>query len=144
MTKQETRSKRSATQRSTQKTEAKQDNTGGRGVSELARKALTLGLSGLFLTEGTIRRTVGEALPRDWLDFALDQSERTRAEFLERLARELVGVIETLDLAALAERLLDGRTLEIQAQIRLRPETRKDRKQRVGVEFSVIAGNDKK
>jgi hypothetical protein len=78
-----------------------------------------LGLSGFFLTEETIRRALGDTLPKDWADFAADQSERTRKEFLERLSYELAQTLEKVDLAAVLRELLEGRTLEVRAEIRL-------------------------
>ena len=97
-------------------------DTGGRlgGVPELVRRALAFGLSGFFLTEEAIRKAVGDTIPRDWADFAVEQSERARREFLERLSYEIGQSLENLDLAAVLRQLLDGRTLEIRAEIRLR------------------------
>jgi len=91
------------------------------GLPELLRRVITTGLSGLFTTNEVVRRAVGEAMPREWVDFAVDQSERTRAEFIERLAGELARTLESLELVEMAERLLDGRTIEIRAQIQLLP-----------------------
>jgi len=78
-----------------------------------------MGLSGFFLTESTIRKAVGDTIPKDWVDFAVDQSDRTRAELLERLSLEVGRSIESIDFASVLERLMDGRTLEISAKIRL-------------------------
>ena len=55
------------------------------------------------------------------VDFAVDQSDRTRADLLERLSDEVGRSIERIDYAAILERLLEGRTLEINAQVRLGP-----------------------
>jgi hypothetical protein len=88
-------------------------------LPELARRVIGLGLSGFFLTEETIRRALGDTLPKDWADFAADQSERTRKEFLERLSYELAQTLEKVDLAAVLRELLEGRTLEVRAEIRL-------------------------
>jgi hypothetical protein len=90
-------------------------------LPELMRRALSVGFSGFFLTESAVRRALGDTLPRDWVDFAVEQSERTRAEFLERLSHELARSLEHMDLGAALAGLLEGRTLEIQAQIRLGP-----------------------
>lgn len=90
-------------------------------VPDLLRRALTLGLSSFFTTNEAVRRAVGEAVPKDWIDFAVDQSERTRAEFIERLAGELARTLESIDLAAIAERMLAGRTIDVKAQIKLLP-----------------------
>lgn len=105
------------------------------GLPDLLRRVITTGLSGLFTTNEVVRRAVGEAMPREWVDFAVDQSERTRAEFVERLAGELARTLESLELVEMAERLLDGRTIEIRAQVQLLPREGKLRTQRLDVGF---------
>lgn len=89
-------------------------------VFEAVRRALTVGLAGLFTTNEIVRRAVGDAMPRDWVDFAVDQSERTRQELVDRLAGELARTIEGIDLPGMAERLLEGRVIEVNARIQLR------------------------
>jgi hypothetical protein len=88
-------------------------------LPELAKRALALGLSGFFSTEETIRKALGDTLPKDWTDFAVDQSERTRKEFLERLSYEIAQSLEKVDVAGVLRELLEGRTLEVHAEIRL-------------------------
>ncbi len=97
------------------------EDTAGRPpvIPDLVRRALALGLSGFFLTEEAFRKALGDTLPKDWTDFAAEQSERTRKEFLERLSYEIAQSFEKIDLAAILEQLLEGRTLEVKAQIRL-------------------------
>ncbi len=96
-------------------------DTGGRlpALPELVRKAFSLGFSGFFLTEEVIRKALGDTIPKDWTDFAADQSERARREFLERLSFEIAQSLEKIDVAAVLRELLEGRTLEIRAEIRL-------------------------
>jgi hypothetical protein len=96
-------------------------DTSGRlpALPELVRKAFSLGFSGFFLTEEAIRRALGETIPKDWTDFAVEQSERARREFLERLSFEIAQSLEKIDVAAVLRDLLEGRTLEIRAEIRL-------------------------
>jgi hypothetical protein len=89
-------------------------------IPELMRRAIAMGLSGFFFTEEAIRKALGEALPKDLQDFAVDQSRRTRAEFLERLSYEIGRTLENVDVAAVIAQLLEGRTLEVTARIRLR------------------------
>ena len=88
-------------------------------LPEIARRALSIGLSGVFLTEETIRKALGDSLPKDWMDFAVEQSDRTRKEFLERLSFEIAQTLEKVDLATALRELLEGRTLEVRAEIRL-------------------------
>jgi hypothetical protein len=89
-------------------------------LPELMRRALSMGLSGFFLTEEAVRKALGDTLPKDWIDFAVDQSERTRKEFLERLTFEMGRSLENVDVASALRDLLEGRTLEIRAEVRLR------------------------
>ena len=94
--------------------------TGARSaIPELMRRAIAMGLSGFFFTEEAIRKALGEAMPKDLQDFAVDQSKRTRAEFLERLSYEIGRTLENVDVAAVIAQLLEGRTLEVNARIRL-------------------------
>jgi hypothetical protein len=88
-------------------------------LPDLLRKALAVGFSGFFLTETAIRKALGDTVPKDWIDFAIDQSERTRAEFIERMTFEVARSLENVDLAAVLTRLLEGRTLEVKAEVRL-------------------------
>jgi len=92
---------------------------GGGLLPDMARRALAFGLSGFFLTEETIRKAIGETLPKDWQDFALHQSERTRKEFMERLSFELAQSLENIDVVSVMEQLLSGRTIEVKATFRL-------------------------
>jgi hypothetical protein len=96
-------------------------DTGGRlpVLPELVRKAFSFGFSGFFLTEEAIRKALGDTIPKDWTDFAVDQSERARREFLERLSFEIAQSLEKIDVAAVLRELLEGRTLEVRAEIRL-------------------------
>ncbi len=116
--------RRAASGRSPGKGEGPGDEEAGGwvpGLPDLIRRAFSLGLSGFFLTEEALRKALGDKVPRDWVDFAVEQSDRTRAEFLERLAAEIARVFQESDLAALVEQLLEGRTVEVSARIRLGP-----------------------
>jgi hypothetical protein len=89
------------------------------GIPELVRRALSAGFSGVFMTGEALRDAIGDSLPREWADFAADQSARTRSEFIERLSAEMGRAIEGVDWAVVLAALLEGRTLEVTAQIRL-------------------------
>jgi len=108
-------------------------------IPELMRKAFSVGFSGFFLTETAIRKALGDALPQDWVDFAVEQSERTRAEFIERLSFEVARSLEAVDLGAVLAELLEGRTLEVKAEIRLGA---KDAEGRPGKIRVAVAGGE--
>ena len=88
-------------------------------IPELVRRALSAGFSGIFMTGEALREALGDSVPREWADFAADQSARTRSEFIERLSTEMGRAIEKVDWALVLAALLEGRTLEVTAQIRL-------------------------
>lgn len=90
-------------------------------LAEFMRRAMALGLSGFFTTEEAIRKALGDTLPKDWVDFASQQSERTRAELLDRFSAEFGRVMENIDPAELLGQLLEGQTIEVKAEVRLAP-----------------------
>jgi len=89
---------------------------------------LTLGFTGFFMTEEALRKALGDSVPRDVIEFVLDQSQRMRGEFLERVSRELGRVLERVDPVEVARRLLEGRTVEVSASFRLVPERKRKRR----------------
>jgi hypothetical protein len=89
-------------------------------VPELVRRAVAMGLSGFFSTEEAVRRAVGDTLPKDWTEFLAETSDRTRAEFLDRLTREIGRVLEGVDIAAIIREYLDSRDLTVKAELKFR------------------------
>jgi len=90
-------------------------------VPDLLRRLLGLGFAGLFTTEEVLRKALGDSVPREWLEFAAQQSERTRRELAERVAAEVGRSLDGIDLERLAERLLRGHTFEVSARVRFVP-----------------------
>jgi hypothetical protein len=101
---------------------------GARFLPELLRRGLTLGFTGIFVTEEAIRRALGDSVPRDMLEFMVEQTERTRNEFLDRLSREFGRALNRLDPVEIAKRLLEGRSIEVTAEFRLVPKERMRRR----------------
>jgi len=90
-------------------------------VPDFVRRALELGFASFFTTEQTIRRAVGETIPKDWIDFVSAQSDRTRKEMTDAIVSEAARSIERIDLMDTLDGLFSGRTIEINAKIRLAP-----------------------
>jgi hypothetical protein len=102
----------------------KESSAGGKAresgaIPDLVRRALAAGFSGIFMTGEALREALGDSVPREWADFAADQSARTRTEFIERLSAEMGRALEKIDWALVLAALLEGRTLDVTAQIRL-------------------------
>lgn len=94
------------------------DVTSG-GIPDFVRRALTAGFSGFFLTGEALREALGDSLPKEWAEFAAEQSARARSEFIERLSVEMGRAVEGIDWTAVLANLLAGHTLEVNARIRL-------------------------
>jgi hypothetical protein len=109
------------TQKRTSPPIEEEDNGAAGFLPDLLRRGLTLGFTGFFLTEEAVRKALGESVPRDLMDFILSQSERTRAELLDRISKEFARALSTVDPVELMKRLLEGRGIEVSARIRLTP-----------------------
>ena len=101
-----------------------QDSLGA--IPELMRRAIALGLTGFFTTEEAVRRALGDTVPKDWTDYIAESSDRTRGEFLDRLSREIARTLKEVDLAAVLQQLLEGRTLRVNAEFSLSGEPEAD------------------
>jgi hypothetical protein len=112
--------KKKTTRKSTSLPVEEEDNGAG-FFPDLLRRGLALGFTGFFLTEEAVRKALGESVPRDLMDFILTESERTRGEFLDRISKEFARALSTLDPVELVKRLLEGRSIEVSATIRLVP-----------------------
>ena len=88
-------------------------------IPELMRRAIALGLTGFFSTEEAVRRAIGDTVPKDWTDYISESSDRTRSDFLDRLSREIAKTLKDIDLAAVLQELLEGRTLKVNAEFKL-------------------------
>jgi hypothetical protein len=86
---------------------------------DILRRGLAVGFTGLFMTEEALRRALGDSVPRDWIEFFVEQSDRTRAELVDRISKEFGRVLSALDPVEVMRRLLDGQTLEVSAKVRL-------------------------
>lgn len=114
-----------------------EDNGTGGFLPDLLRRGLTLGFTGFFLTEEAVRKALGDSVPRDLMDFILAQSERTRVEFLDRISKEFARALSNLDPVEVVKRLLEGRSIEVSAQIRLVPSTPRPGRRGAGFKVSL-------
>lgn len=113
-----------------------QETRSSGGVQDAFRKMMALGLSGFFTTEAAIRGALGDTVPREWVDFVSEQSERTRAEFTQKMAEEFGKILADVDLVELAEQLLEGRTVEVKAEFKLGPRDTQSKTTKAGRETS--------
>ena len=78
------------------------------------------------------------------MDFAVDQSDRTRAQFVEKRASEIAAVLEAMDVDEIIRRTLAEHKVEVKAEIRLVPEATKGRKELGSMRVTMAGGGKRK
>ncbi len=98
----------------------------GTGVGELVRRALLAGVGAVFMTEEQIRKTVNELkLPKEALSYLLTQADKTRTEAGRILRREVRRFLNSERFRQQVFDLVSGLTLEVKAEVRLKPQSLK-------------------
>ncbi len=98
----------------------------GRGMGgilpDVFKRAVLTGMGALFMTEEGIRNMVGEMkLPKDALAFLMSQAEKTRSEVVRVMTQEIRRFLESETLRREMVKVLSSVTLEVSAQIKLKP-----------------------
>jgi hypothetical protein len=119
--------------------DAKEQEESLGAIPELMRRAIALGLTGFFTTEEAVRKALGDTLPKDWTDTIAESSDRTRSEFLDKLSREIARTLKEVDLAAVLQRLLEGQTLRVNAEISFGDDSGTGRRASVRLEKTIEA-----
>ncbi len=90
-------------------------------LREAVRRTASVGFSGFFATEDAVRRAFNEAVPRDWVDYARDQSAELRAELIERMSAEFGAWLRTIDMTQIMSKLLAENDFELKISISTAP-----------------------
>jgi len=94
-------------------------------ATDFMRRALVAGVGALFLTEEGIRNLVGELkLPKELIGALLAQADKTKQEVVLTLGEELRRFFESAQLHQELRKLLTDVTIEVKAEVRLRPDSR--------------------
>ena len=92
-------------------------------VGDIVRKAVMAGVGAVFMTEEGIRKTVSELkLPKEALGYLSTQADRTRREASRIVRKELRRFLNSDAFKDQVSQFLSGMTLEIKAEIRLKPD----------------------
>jgi hypothetical protein len=91
-------------------------------ATDFMRKALVAGAGALFLTEEGIRSLVGELkLPKELIGTLLAQADRTKQDVVRVLGEEVRRFLESAALHEELGKLLSDMTIEVKAEVRLKP-----------------------
>src|SRR5271170_1099620 len=92
-------------------------------AADLVRKALTVSIGAIFLTEESLRSLVSEfKLPKELLAGILDSANKAKNDFLQNLSRDVIGRIQDrIDPRALIEEILRNNEIDLNIKVRLKP-----------------------
>ncbi len=91
-------------------------------AADFMKKAMMAGVGALFLTEEGIRNVVGDLkLPKEMLASLVTQADRTKQEVVRTLGEEVRRFLESAAVHEELHRLLSDVTIEVKAEVRLRP-----------------------
>jgi hypothetical protein len=108
-------------------------------VPEFVRKVAVAGLGALFMTEEGIRNLAGQLkLPKEMLGYIVSQAEKTKDDLGRVVSEELRRFLQSEKLREELVRLVAGMTLEVKAELRLKPTPRDAEKHGVRLEITEL------
>lgn len=88
-------------------------------LPESLRKAVTLGLSAVFMTEEGIRNALGDLrLPKEAIGYIVEQTDKARRDVHRVVEDQLKGFLERIDVRRELRKALVGMRMEIEAKVR--------------------------
>jgi hypothetical protein len=87
-------------------------------MSDTLKKLFTAGVSAAFMTEESIRSFVSEMkLPKETLNLLLQGAAKSKEELMNRVSREVIGIISKIDFVKEASRFAEEHKFKITAEI---------------------------
>lgn len=98
-------------------------------ATEMMKRALTLGMGTLFLTEESLRGVMSEfKMPKELLGNVLESANKTKNEFLQGLSQEVLNRIsDKFDPMALVQEFLSKNEIELSVKISVKPKGRESK-----------------
>ncbi len=92
-------------------------------AAEMMKKALTVGVGALFLTEEGLKSLISEfKLPKELLKPVLDSAGKTKNEFLRVLSEDVLSkVAEKVDPVGFVQEFLSRNEVELTVRISVKP-----------------------
>ena len=90
----------------------------GPGVGDTLKKLFTAGISAAFMTEESVRSFVTELkLPKETINLVLQGAQKSKDQLMDRVGREVVGIISRIDFVKEASRFVEEHKFRITAEI---------------------------
>jgi hypothetical protein len=102
------------------KSEAETNEEGRSLLGEGLKKVFTAGVSAAFMTEESIRSYLGEMkLPKEVLQVLLQSASKSKDEITQRMSKELVAMIQKIDLVKEFSKFAEGHKFKISAEVEI-------------------------
>ena len=94
------------------------DESSGSMVGDTIKKLVTAGISAAFMTEESVRTFVSEMkLPKESLNLILHGAAKSKEELMNRVGREIIGIISKIDFVKEASRFVEEHKFRVTAEI---------------------------
>lgn len=94
------------------------DDQPGATVTDTIKKLVTAGISAAFMTEESVRSFVSELkLPKETLHLLLQGASKSKEELMNRVSKEVIGIISKIDFVKEASRFVEEHKFKITAEI---------------------------
>ena len=91
-------------------------------IPDIVRRTILGGIGAVFASEEGIRKIASEvSLPKDVVNFLLQQATNSKDEVLRVVAKEVRGFLESANLSAEMQKLLTQLSLEVKTEVRFIP-----------------------
>ncbi|RME01515.1 MAG: hypothetical protein D6812_07950 [Deltaproteobacteria bacterium] len=88
-------------------------------VPEIVKKAIFMSVGGVFMTEEAIRKNIKELkMPKDMANYLIQQSAKSKDEFLRYLAEEIRKFISQIEFDQEIRKVLKNMAIQVNAEIR--------------------------
>jgi hypothetical protein len=89
-------------------------------LSDALKKVFTVGVSAAFLTEESLRNYLGEMkLPKEVLHTLLQSASKSKDEITQRMSKELVAMIQKIDLVKEFSKFAETHKFKISAEVEI-------------------------
>jgi hypothetical protein len=86
--------------------------------AEMIKRVMSVGLGAAFMTEESIRNTLGDIkLPKEVLTTILQGASRSKEDFLNKIGNETIKLISKIDFVKEASRFVEEHKFHISADI---------------------------
>jgi hypothetical protein len=103
-------------------------------MAEMARKLLLTGIGAVFMTEESIRKSLGDMkMPKDAVGYLLDTVRKQKDDLLELVGNEVNNFLSKIRVHEELQKALTGMQLHVDAKINF------DKKSRTGVAGSKLS-----